>query len=228
MTPDFPLGQFFSALERGPRTLELDRVVADALLGAGDARGEFVALTLKRHDHAGAMSSLTRKKLTRLFRRLRVEWLGPLAPGVVSDGRYPPVYSHRARHEGGPPEREREDLPFDGYDPDDPQLEIWERGFPVRLGCRLTGTTAGAAEWLTVRELHLVHADGSLPTELAHPSTRHLRRVVASVFVASRAEVASDQQGSAWPGHLRAYLRSIGREVLLDTPSEWQAPTFFL
>lgn len=205
------LTQYWEALLRGPRTVELDRLAADQLLTAGDVRGEFMALTLKRLDRGGAVSSTERKKLTKLYKRLRLDWLGALAPVVRSTGRFPPVDTWESRH-GGPPGPEREDVPFDGYDSNDPNFEIWERGFPVRLTCQLRGSTIGAHEWLTVRELFLAppQDEGVHPLELGDPVTRHLRVV--------RTE-------DAWTPWLREYLRRIGREALLDEPSEWSHST---
>ncbi len=210
-----PLAPFFDALERGPRTLELDRVAADALLSVGDARGDFMALTLKKHDLGGAHSSLSLKKLTKLFKRLRVDWLGALAP-VVLDGGYPLVRNPMAR-EGGHEYRMRVDAPFDGYNPADDHREIWEHGFPVRLICRLNGTTIGAREWLTVREVHLVPGQGDVPVELSHAVTQHVQRVMVVEYPATK-----------WTEDLRRFLQSIGREALLDAPSEWPEPHIYL
>lgn len=184
-------------------------MAADALLSVGDVRGEFMALSLKKHDQRGSLSALSQKKLIKLFKRLRTDWLGALAP-VVSWER---LHDHR---EGGGPTF-RIDVPCDGYEPAMQNAEIWEHSFPVRLVCRLTGSSTGAREWLTVREVHLAPAENAMPTELTHAVTRHLRRVHLT-----------DSGGSQWPEQIREYLRSIGREALLDTPSEWRGAEFYL
>lgn len=75
------------------------------------------------------------------------------------------------------------------------------------------GSTAQAAEWLTVRELHLTaptHAD-TWPRELESPNTVHLRSV-RPIHGTWLDDVWVDVDG--WGPRLRAYLQSIGRGEL--------------
>lgn len=64
------------AVYEQPGELRRRRVLADALLEAGDPRGEFIALQLET-------SARSRKRAAKLLARHRVTWLGALAPAVV-------------------------------------------------------------------------------------------------------------------------------------------------
>lgn len=193
------------ALGRAPGDHAVRRVLADALVEAGDPRGEFIALTMNRRE--GKSSSATiQKKLAKRFHRHRAEWLGPLAAVVVPDE---PWVSYRDRMMilEGAPAPDPVEIPFDGHAGGE-QSEVWDLAFPARLRCRLSGTTAGAAEWLTVRELILLPST-DFPSELAHSVTEHLRFVWV------------EDPNPGGPERVREYLRSIGREALLDGRTEW-------
>lgn len=179
-------------LRDSPRDDVLRRVLADALMAEGDVRGDFIALTLRAHE--GTLAAVHKKKLAKLFKRHRTAWLGALANVAVTGSSTGPVA----------------DRVF-GSGEDD--WEIWEKGFPVRLAARLHGTTLHAPEWATVRELILLPADQP-PLELAHPCTRQLTHV--RLFAP-----APDDSTRGWRAQLRAYLAQLGREALLDSPTEW-------
>jgi uncharacterized protein (TIGR02996 family) len=174
--------ELLQRLGQDPTDEQTRRVLADVLLEAGDPRGEFLALAQKR-----TQSATVKKRLAKLFKRHRAEWLGPLASVVVH-------------------ELER---------------EVWEFGFPVRLACRLTGSTVGAHEWLTVREVVVVAPDseGEAPLELHALSTPNLRAV--SPFPAKWSSREGLVEAPRWAGFLRAWLTAAGRGALLDAASEW-------
>ncbi len=103
--------------------------------------------------------------------------------------------------------------------------ERWERGFPVRLACMLDGSTVGAREWLTVRELVVVDpgVEGALPLELKPETTPHLRAIFP--YAARWSPREGLVLAPRWPGFVRKYLESIGREALLEVPSAfWFEP----
>lgn len=187
-------------------------VLADALTERGDPRGEFIALTVKRAQASG----LQRRRLEKLFRRHRREWLGALAAVVDSDAWLPSSarYVPYANLEGGRPPAPL--LPADGFVEDNPWVEIWDRGFPVRLACQLDGKSAvGAPEWQTVRELWLQNLQPRVRlVELESQMTRNLCRVALG---------PTNSSGAAQ--QLRSYLVAIGRVDLLDAQSEWPGGT---
>lgn len=173
--------QWLEKLAERPADDDLRRVVADALSAEGDERGEYMTLSLKRVT--SGLSATHLKRLTKLFERNREAWLGPLAKVRTEPGRH------------------------DGWLL---SLERWEHGVPVRLAARLDGSTAGAKEWWTIRELWLAPSS-SFPTELEHPVTKHLRSV--SAF--------GEAEGFEWSAMLEEYLRGIGREQLLHARTQW-------
>lgn len=171
------LEHWLEQLAERPGDHDLRRVIADALSAAGDERGEYITLSLKRAT--SGLSATHLKRVTKLFERHRLEWLGPLAT----------VSADVARRDA---------------------FERWEHGVPVRLAAKLDGSTVGAKEWWTIRELWLAPSSG-FPTELEHPVTKHLRSV--SAF--------GEAEGFVWSTLLEDYLRSIGRERLLGVRTEW-------
>ncbi|MER2565768.1 MAG: hypothetical protein ABTQ32_33905 [Myxococcaceae bacterium] len=175
------LANWLERLAERPADDDLRRVVADALSAEGDERGEYMTLSLKRAT--SGLSATHLKRLTKLFERNREAWLGPLAK----------VRSDVGQHDGW-----------------QVSLERWEHGVPVRLAARLDGSTAGAKEWWTIRELWLLPSN-ALPTELEHPVTKHLRSV--SAF--------GEAEGFQWSVLLEEYLHSIGREHLLHARTQW-------
>lgn len=62
------------ALGAHPDDDALRGVVADALLEAGDARGEFISLVRRQ-----PLPATARKRAAKLFARHRAAWLGPVA-----------------------------------------------------------------------------------------------------------------------------------------------------
>lgn len=179
-----PLWRWLEALAQNPNDDDLRRVVADALSAEGDVRGEYMTLSLKRAT--SRLSATHVKRLTKLFERHRGAWLGPLETVLTTVG---------------------------GHDGWARSLERWEHGVPVRLAARLSGSTMGAKEWWTVRELWLAPSS-SFPTELEHPVTKHLR----AVFPFGALE-GSDELD--WSILLEEYLRSIGRAPLFRAGTEW-------
>ncbi len=175
------LTHWLEKLAERPADDDLRRVVADALSAEGDERGEYMTLSLKRET--SGLSATHVKRLTKLFERHREAWLGPLAKVGTDVGRH------------------------DGWLV---SLERWEHGVPVRLAARLDGSTAGAKEWWTIRELWLAPSS-AFPTELEHPVTKHLRSV--SAF--------GEADGFEWSVLLEEYVRSIGRENLLHARTQW-------
>ncbi len=174
--------ELIKRLAQHPTDEETRRVLSDVLLEVGDPRGEFLALSLKR-----TQSATLKKKLAKLFKRHRLEWLGPLATLVVPE-----------------------------VEPD-----VWEHGFPVRMACHLNGSTVGAQEWLTLRELVVVapNVEGELPLELHAVTTPNLRAVYP--FPAKWSSREGLVQAPRWPQFLRSWLTLIGRGELLDVRSEW-------
>lgn len=175
------LAHWLEKLAERPADDDLRRVVADALSAEGDERGEYMTLSLKRAT--SGLSATHLKRLTKLFERNRGAWLGPLEKVLTDLGRH------------------------DGWMV---SLERWEHGVPVRLAGRLDGSTAGAKEWWTIRELWLAPSS-SFPTELEHPVTKHLRSV--SAF--------GEAEGFEWSVMLAEYVRSIGRADLLHGRTQW-------
>jgi uncharacterized protein (TIGR02996 family) len=174
--------ELLKRLARDPTDVQTRRVLADVLLEAGSPRGEYLALSLKP-----TQSATLKKRLAKLFKRHRLEWLGPLSSVVV-------------------PEVEP---------------EVWELGFPVRVACRLDGSTVGAQEWLTVREVLVVAPNeaGEVPLELHAVTTPNLRAVYA--FPARWSSREGLVEAPRWPEVLRSWLTVEGRGELLDVASEW-------
>jgi uncharacterized protein (TIGR02996 family) len=94
--------------------------------------------------------------------------------------------------------------------------EVWEHGFPVKLTCYLDGTTVGAWQWLTVRELVLAGSESTahLPLELQPSCTPNLRSVVAMPARWSSREGLV--QAERWPAELERWLEANGRGHLLN------------
>jgi hypothetical protein len=99
--------------------------------------------------------------------------------------------------------------------------ERWQRGFPVRLSCWLDGSSVGAREWLTVRELIVVDSgvEGALPLELKVETTPNLRAI--SPYAARWSPREGLVLAPRWPAFVKQWLESIGRESLLEVPSEF-------
>jgi uncharacterized protein (TIGR02996 family) len=94
--------------------------------------------------------------------------------------------------------------------------EIWHRGFPVRFGCVLTGSTERAKEWLTVRELIVAAPEEheQWPLELLAETTPNLRAIYpVSAGWLSREGLVQDAR---WPNRLEKWLKEHGRERLLN------------
>lgn len=183
------------ALGARPDDDALRGVVADALLEAGDARGEFISLVRRQ-----PLPATARKRAAKLFARHRAAWLGPVADVALTGGL------------GGRSTPRMAPQPFDG--PDDEHPELWDRGFPVRLQATLSGTTCSAPAWLTVREVVLFPAP-RLPLELEPSTTPNLRAVHV---LAQRWRQARDE---GYADEVRAFLRTVGREQALVATSEW-------
>jgi uncharacterized protein (TIGR02996 family) len=177
--------ELLQRVARDPDDEDARRVLADVLMDAGDPRGEFIALSMKR-----TQSATLKKKLNKLFKRHRLEWLGPVASVVVPDV----------------------------------ERDVWECGFPVRLACSLNGSTVGAKEWLTVREVVLVapEEEGAAPLELRAETTPNLRAI--SLFPARWSSREGLVQAPRWLSFARSWLTLIGRGELLEVPSEWEHP----
>ncbi len=189
MTPAWAV-PYFEALSRSFEDVATRRVMADLYLEANDQRGDFISMILK-----GSPSATIEKRLTKLFKRHRSEWLGPLEeviePRAPDDSQWPR---------------------FDGSSPN--QTEVWDRGFPARIACFLEGSTTGAPEWATIREIELMPSISHdvLPLELSHPMTANVRRI----------ELVSRRGDAIWVERVREYLRNLGRGALLNAPTLWR------
>lgn len=78
MSANEPIQAMYEAVWAAPHELDRRLVLADALLEAGDPRGEFIALQFET-------SARARKRAQKLLDRHRAHFLGPLS-GVVLEG----------------------------------------------------------------------------------------------------------------------------------------------
>jgi uncharacterized protein (TIGR02996 family) len=76
-----PTEALLAAVYADPADDELRRVAADALLEAGDPRGEFIHLQLRRA--AGGLEPASERRERQLLKQHRDAWLGPLLPFVA-------------------------------------------------------------------------------------------------------------------------------------------------
>lgn len=147
MFPATDITALFLAVYDAPKDLARRQVLADALMEAGDPRGEFITLQLDG-------SSRSRKRAQKLLDRHERDWLAPLrlALRVVKSNQL-----NLPRHRLGHTE--------------------WRDGFLVSADVWLTGNLVNEPAWATVESLVVHGVMQREPTELASPWMRSLEKV---------------------------------------------------
>ena len=206
MTPEFQElpPELWQTLSHGTPADEALRVIADWFTETGNPRGEFISKLLESRPMPDAP---TFSRLSRLFESHRRDWLGQLSaiawcePDDVQ-------WEHQRWFANQLPPQSSLSLEF----------EQWQFGFPQVFVGEVRGTTRGAPEWHTVRELILVHAfEGELPTELEDETTAGLQRINFSLDrgLESGWSEWGDSPEDRARERIGAYLQRIGRQNLL-------------
>lgn len=143
--------QLLQAVYQEPGDLSLRRVYADALLEAGDPRGEFISLQL-----AGTLTAAQRKRETALRKKHERVWLGAVGPAVLKTGL---TFAH------GFPVAAKISL---GIAPYQYGLHHEHDRF------------IGLDEWSTFETLDLASWNGNSAALISHPVMRSLKTVVGA------------------------------------------------